>query len=83
MTNKLFTDDELREMEKRTVDRLTTAIDAGDSEGAKKIANRMYNEFLSMHDLYRNWITATLTEVGQRYGDQAAFQGTSPSQYLD
>ena len=71
MANKLFTDDELREMEKRTVDRLTQAIDAGDSEEAKKIASRMYNEFLSMHDLYRNWITATLTEVGQRYGDQA------------
>jgi hypothetical protein len=31
----------------------------------------MYNEFLSMHDLYRNWITATLSEVGERFGDDA------------
>lgn len=71
MAERFFTDDELREMEKRTVDRLTEAIDAGDAEKAKKIAKRMYNEFLSMHDLYRNWVTATLSEVGRRYGDEA------------
>lgn len=71
MENKLFTDDELREMEKRTLDRLLEAIDGGDNESAKKIAKRMYNEFLSMHDLYRNWITATLSEVGEKFGDQA------------
>jgi hypothetical protein len=69
MEERFFTDDELREMERRTVDRLTDAIDAGDGDKAKKIARRMYNEFLSMHDLYRNWITATLSEVGRRYGD--------------
>jgi hypothetical protein len=61
-------------MERRTVDRLTDAIDAGDAERAKKIAHRMYNEFLSMHDLYRNWITATLSEVGRTYGDEALDQ---------
>ncbi len=71
MAERFFTDDELRQMERRTVDRLTDAIEAGDATKAKKIAQRMYNEFLSMHDLYRNWITATLSEVGRRYGDQA------------
>ena len=69
MADRFFTDDELQDMGRRTVDRLTDAIDAGDSEKAKKLAKRMYNEFLSMHDLYRNWITATLSEVGRRYGD--------------
>ncbi|MCB1746957.1 MAG: hypothetical protein H6977_02185 [Gammaproteobacteria bacterium] len=71
MSERFFTDAELREMERRTVDRLTDAIEAGDSDKAKKLARRMYNEFLSMHDLYRNWITATLSEVGRRYGDEA------------
>ena len=70
MQERFFSDEELREMERRTVDRLTDAIEAGDTEKAKKLAKRMYNEFLSMHDLYRNWITATLSEVGQRYGDE-------------
>lgn len=71
MAERFFSDEELREMERRTVDRLTDAIDAGDAEKAKKIAKRMYNEFLAMHDLYRNWITGTLSEVGRRYGDEA------------
>ncbi len=71
MQERFFSEEELREMERRTVDRLTDAIDAGDVAQAKKIAQRMYNEFLSMHDLYRNWITATLSEVGRRYGDDA------------
>ena len=71
MADRFFSDEELREMGKRTVDRLTEAIDAGDGEKAKKIAKRMYNEFLGMHDLYRNWITATLSEVARRYGDEA------------
>lgn len=71
MSERFFSDAELRDMERRTVDRLCDAIDAGDAEKAKKIARRMYNEFLSMHDLYRNWVTATLSEVARRYGDQA------------
>jgi len=71
MTDRLFDDEELLAMGQRTVDRLTTAIEAGEIDEAKKLANRMYNEFLSMHDLYRNWITATLSEIGRRYGDGA------------
>lgn len=47
MAEKFFTDAELREMEKLTLDRLTDAIDAGDADKAKKIAKRMYNEFLA------------------------------------
>ena len=70
MSERLFSEEEVREMGKRTVDRLTEAIDAGDAEQAKKIAHRMYNEFLGMHDLYRNWTTATLSEVGKRFGDE-------------
>ena len=71
MQEKFFSDEELREMGRRTVDRLTEAIDAGETEAAKKLAQRMYNEFLAMHDLYRNWVTATLSAVGREYGDEA------------
>ncbi len=71
MSDRLFSDDELREMEKRTLDRLLEAIDAGDADKARKVAQRMYNEFLSMHDLYRNWVTGTLSAIGRRYGDEA------------
>ena len=70
MENPLFTRAEVEEMEKRTVDRVIEAIEAGDKEKAKRLAQRMYNEFLSMHDLYRNWTTATLSEIGKRFGDE-------------
>lgn len=68
--NLFFDSDEIKEMEKRTVDKIIAAIDSGDREKAKKLTQRMYNEFLSMHDLYRNWVTSLLTEIGTRYGDQ-------------
>ena len=63
MQNPMFTRAEVEEMEKRTVDRLIETIESGDKEKAKKIAQRMYNEFLSMHDLYRNWTTARRIKV--------------------
>ena len=71
MSEQLFSADELREMGRRTLDRLVDAVDAGDPDAAKQIAQRMYNEFLSMHDGYRNWITALLSEIGRRMGDEA------------
>ncbi len=71
MNTRLFSEAEIAEMEKRTVDRLTAAIEAGDKDKAKRIAQRMYNEFRSMHDLYRDWTTATLSFVGRKFGDEA------------
>lgn len=71
MNARLFSEAEIAEMEKRTVDRLTEAIEAGDKDKAKRIAQRMYNEFCSMHDLYRDWTTATLSFVGRKFGDAA------------
>jgi hypothetical protein len=70
MAERIFTKDEIAEMEKLTVDRLVEAVDKGDTEGARKIARRMYNEFLAMHDLYRNWTVATLSFIGRRFGDK-------------
>jgi hypothetical protein len=69
MNARLFSEAEIAEMEKRTVDRLTEAIDSGDTDQAKRIAQRMYNEFRSMHDLYRDWTTATLSFIGRKFGD--------------
>jgi len=74
MQQPLFSETELREMEKRTLERVLEAIDAGDRDKAKQLATRMYNEFLGMHDLYRNWTTALLSEIGRRYGDQVLEQ---------
>ncbi len=70
MSDRLFSDTEIAEMEKRTLDRLLDAIQAEDKEKAKQIAQRMYNEFLGMHDLYRDGSTAILSFIGRKYGDE-------------
>ena len=71
MANRLFTPSELDSMGRRTLDQLNDAIDSGNAERAKAIGQKLYNEFLSQHDGYRNWTTALLSEIGRRYGDSA------------
>jgi hypothetical protein len=68
---RVFEQAQLEEMGKRTLDRVLEAIDARDAAAARRLAQRMYNEFTGMHDLYRDWLTATLSAVGRRYGDDA------------
>ena len=70
MTKRIFTDAELEEMGRLTVDELQEAIEQGDKERAKKLARRMYREFQAMHDLYVDWISGTLSWVGRRFGDE-------------
>lgn len=66
MPEALFREDDLREMEKRSIDRVTEAIDAGDPQRAKELTQRMWNEFVAMHDLYRDWTAAILSAAGRR-----------------
>ena len=72
--NRVFTDAELEEMGKRTVDLICEAVDAGDKEKAKKLAHRMYREFQSMHDLYRDWSTGLLSYIYDNYGDETLYE---------
>jgi hypothetical protein len=71
VNSPLFSADDLREMEARSVDRLVAAIEAGERDRAVELARRMFNEFEAMHDLYRDWTAATLSAVGRRFGDAA------------
>ncbi len=66
---RLFTEEELKIMGSRTLDLLLEKLDSGDVEEAKNLAHQMYNEFLGMHDLYRDWITHLFTFIGKHYGD--------------
>lgn len=71
---RLFTDRELKEMGTRTVDAVMAAIDAGDYDRARKLSRRMYKEFESMHDLYRDWTTSLMSFIYKRYGDEALYE---------
>jgi hypothetical protein len=67
---RYFDDAELKALGQRTLDLLISSIDKGDRATAGKLAQRMYNEFLGMHDLYRDWVTHLLTFIGERFGDE-------------
>ncbi len=66
--NRLFTDEELREMERRTLDVVQEAIEQGDKQKAKDLVQRMYKEFNHLHDGYMFWATGLLTYIYQNYG---------------
>ena len=67
---RVFTKKELKEMGTLTRELIKAAIDADDKVRAKELTDRMYGEFLEMHDMYMFWVTALLTFIGRRYGDK-------------
>jgi hypothetical protein len=68
---RVFTDEELQEMSGRTLDRVLAAIEAGDKEKAKELAQRMYREFNFLHDGYMIWVTGLQTYIYKNYGIDA------------
>jgi hypothetical protein len=68
---RIFTDRELQEMGKRTLDLVLEAIDAGDKEKAKELAARMKQEFNYLHDGYMFWVTGLQSYIYRKYGIDA------------
>lgn len=66
--NRIFTDEELKAMETKTLDLLKDAIDNGDKEKAKNLAQRMYEEFNFLHDGYMFWVTGLQTYIYNNHG---------------
>jgi len=69
--SRLFSDEELQEMGRRTLDVAQEAIDKGDKEKATELVNRMYEEFSHLHDGYMFWVTGLLTHIYRNYGIDA------------
>jgi len=74
MTERIFTDAELKEMGVETVDLIRQAIDAGDLEKAKKLTRRMWSEAFNIHEGYRDIITHLLSFIGRRMGDEGLIE---------
>lgn len=79
MLNRMFAEEELELAGARTSDLIDAAIDSGDLQKAKRLNHRMYKEFLGMHDLYLRWVTALLSHIYGRYGDDALHQALGES----
>lgn len=74
MADRVFTDQELEEMGARTLDLLTEAIEAGDKNRAKALAERMYQETLKMHDMYVDWTAGFMDWIYKNCGDDTLLQ---------
>ncbi len=74
MSDREFTDQELEEMGTLTLDLLTKAIEEGDKDKAKNLAERMYQETLQMHDMYVDWTAGFMDWIYKSYGDEALLQ---------
>lgn len=68
---RIFTDEELKEMGRPTLDLVIEAIDAGDKEKARELAKRMKKEFNHLHDGYMVWVTGLLSYIYRNYGVEA------------
>ncbi len=66
--NRVFTEEELKEMGTRTLDLVMDAIDEGDKDKAKELTNRMSEEFKHLHDGYMVWVTGLLSFIYRKYG---------------
>jgi hypothetical protein len=71
MAERWFSDEELAEMSRPTMDRAIEAIEAGDLERAKALCEAMKHEWRFLHDMMVDGIAASMTWVKERYGEEA------------
>src|SRR4051795_10770452 len=69
-----FSDDELREMSRPTMERAIEAIERGDSEAAKALCEEMKHESQFMHDLLVDGVAGLISFVKERLGDEGVEQ---------
>ena len=67
---RVFTDAELTHLAKPRLTLAKEAIQRGDKEGAEKMVQAIYDEFMVAHDLFRDWIADLLSEIGRQFGDE-------------
>ena len=72
MSERWFSEDELREMSRPTMDRAIEALDAGDVEGARALCEAMKHEWLMLHDMYAAGTAGLLTFIKDRLGEGAS-----------
>ena len=69
MGERWFSDSELGEMSRPTMDRAIEAIEAGDAGEAKRLCEEMKHESQFMHDLLVDGIAGLISFVKDRLGD--------------
>ncbi|MFC1993399.1 hypothetical protein ACFLV3_06320 [Chloroflexota bacterium] len=69
--NRVFTDEELKEMGKILRDSIVEAIEAGDKEKAKELLDLMYDDAKLTVSFFSEWVTVLLDYVYVNCGEKA------------
>src|SRR3954468_18220417 len=69
MAERWFTDEELQEMSRPTMDRAIEALDRGDVDTARALCEAMKHEWRSLHDLMVEGIAGLISYVQAQEGD--------------
>src|SRR5918997_6896555 len=71
MAERWFSDEELRDMARPTMDRAVEALDRGDVDEARALCEAMKHEWRSLHDLMVEGIAGLASFVHERMGEDA------------
>ena len=80
MADRWFSDEELREMARPTMDRAIEAIDRGDLDEARALCEAMKHEWRHLHDLMVEGIGGLITFVQERFGEDAVAEAWQDGQ---
>jgi hypothetical protein len=79
MAERWFSDQELSNMSRPTMDRAIEAIEHGDPETAKALCEEMKHEWRLLHDIMVDGIAGLITFVKERMGDEGVEQAWTDS----
>jgi hypothetical protein len=71
MGDRWFSDEELAELSRPTMDKAIEALDAGDVDRARALCEEMKHEWRFLHDLMFNGVAGLLTFIQERLGEDA------------
>ena len=72
MSERWFSDEELSELSRPTMERAIEAIERGDGETAKALCEEMKHEWRLLHDIMVEGIAGLISYVQERIGENTA-----------
>jgi hypothetical protein len=70
MTDRWFSEEELAQLSRPTMDRAIEAIDAGELQEARRLCGEMKHEWQMLHDLMASGVLDLVSFIQQRLGDE-------------
>jgi threonine dehydrogenase-like Zn-dependent dehydrogenase len=79
MTERWFSEQELEQLSRPTMDRAVEAIDRGELDQARSLCLEMKHEWQMLHDLMASGVLDLVSFIQQRLGDDGVAQAWSES----